>query len=266
MVSFLDMPVSSAAPIGTPEGYSMKIDGNNLFTLYSESDGSGGIQNSGVGIGTTNPETKLDVSGTFRNTLATTHSLLGGSGNIFVMADDTGTLYATSSPSILGDYLPLTGGTMSGDINMGGNDITNVNKLTVITVDPLYKIKGINYSTYAPSVVGGVKEEYVGKVAINEKNQYGGYEEIIDFTKQKEGSDLWVWHQTVDFNYNNVEVLITPYGGFAQTYYQIEDDRIIFRSDRPITISYRLVGHRIDWRNWPTKAVDQTEQPGLIIN
>lgn len=49
-----------------------------------------------VGIGTTNPTIKLDVSGAFRNSLATTHSLLGGSGNVIIMADNAGSLFSAT--------------------------------------------------------------------------------------------------------------------------------------------------------------------------
>ncbi len=221
-----------------------------------------------VGVGTTNPGTKLDVSGTLRNTLATTHSLLGGGGEVLVMADNAGNLYATSTAGFIGgsgSYLPLTGGSLSGNLNMGGNNITNVNKLTVNTIDPLYNIQGINYSTFASSIAGGVKEEYVGRVKINKLTDDGEREYIIDFDNLTKGSDLWVWRKTVDFSVDNVEVIATPYGNFAQVYYKIEGNKIIFRADKATTISYRLSGRRVDWRNWPTKALDQEEKAGFVI-
>jgi hypothetical protein len=62
--TFVDMAVTSAPAVGTVEGYSMKIDGNNILSLYSEADGSGGIQNEAVGIGTSNPVSELEVVGT----------------------------------------------------------------------------------------------------------------------------------------------------------------------------------------------------------
>ena len=60
-------------------------------------------------------------------------------------------------------------------------------------------------------------------------------------------------------------MLITPYGKFAETYYTIENNKLILHSDRQVTVSYRLIGKRIDWKNWPTKAKDQEETPGFII-
>jgi hypothetical protein len=221
-----------------------------------------------VGVGQTNPTVKLDVSGTFRNTLATTHSLLGGGGEVLVMADNSGNLYATSTAGFIGgsgSYLPLTGGSLSGALNMGGNNITNINKLTVNTIDPLYNIQGVNYSTFASSIAGGVKEEYIGRAKINNLTSDGEREYVVDFDKQPVGSDLWVWRKTVDFSSDNVEILTTPYGSFAQVYYKIEGNKIIFRADRATEISYRLSGRRVDWMKWPTKALDQTEKAGFVI-
>jgi len=68
LVSFVDMPVTSSAPAGTPEGYVFKMDGDDIMTIYSESDGSGGVQNKRVGIGTTNPQNTLEVVGTINAT------------------------------------------------------------------------------------------------------------------------------------------------------------------------------------------------------
>ncbi|MHB8903768.1 MAG: hypothetical protein ACYC40_01530, partial [Patescibacteria group bacterium] len=150
----------------------------------------------------------------------------------------------------------------TGDLNMGGHNILNVNKLTVNTIDPLYDINGVKYSTYAGSISGGVKEEVVGKIAISSRatNTANEYEKIINFATVKEGSDLWVWRKVIDFAPDNVEVFLTPYGGYANTYYLIKDNQLIFRSDRPITLSYRLIGRRFDWHQWPTKAIDQSEK------
>jgi len=154
---------------------------------------------------------------------------------------------------------------MTGAINMGGrsdstSNITGVNKLSVLTIDPLYKIKGINYSTYASSISGGVKEEYVGRIKIGSKVTASEYEAVVDFSDLERGSDLWVWRQVVDFNKDNVEVLVTPYGRLAQVYYIIEDNKLIIRANRVVEVSYRLIGKRFDWRKWPTRALDQSEQ------
>ena len=179
-----------------------------------------------------------------------------------------GTTTPAATFAVNGSALITSSLDMKGNINMGSQNITAVNKLTVNTIDPLYNIKGWNYSTFASSIVGGVKEEYVGKIKISRKvsvDNVKEYEAAIDFTKLKEGSDLWVWHKIIDFNTDNVQVLLTPYGSFANLYYKIENNRLIFRSDRPVEVSYRLVGKRFDWRQWPTKALDQSEKAGFIL-
>jgi hypothetical protein len=346
--TFVDMAVTATPAVGTVEGYTMKIDGNNILSLYSEADGSGGIQNQGVGIGTNNPGYKLDVnSGNDPIRLGPNSSygrslLLGGwgtgtseawvrtsggnlhidskasnhiylnhyhSGNVYIASGGgnvgigttnpgerlsvspvnsksidamTGRIENLGSPinpmdaatrnyvdSILNAYDDPTTGEgyeISGDLNMGGDDILGVNKLTVNTIDPLYEIGDVLYSSYAASVVGGVKEEYIGKTNINSYNtSIGEYEKVIDFGDEREGSELWLWHKTVDFNKDNVDVFVTPVGAMANVYYQIIDDSIILRSNRSVAVSYRLIGKRFDWKSWPTRAKDQSQSAGLKI-
>ncbi len=61
--TFVDMPVSAAPGAGAIEGYTMKVDGDNILTVYSEANGTGGVQNKRVGIGTSTPAFTLDVAG-----------------------------------------------------------------------------------------------------------------------------------------------------------------------------------------------------------
>jgi len=61
VVSWIDMPVTASASAGTPESYTARIDGTNILTVYSESDGAGSIQNYAVGIATTTPEALLSI-------------------------------------------------------------------------------------------------------------------------------------------------------------------------------------------------------------
>jgi len=145
----------------------------------------------------------------------------------------------------------------TGTLAMNNGNITGVGKLYVDTIDPLYNIGGVNYATYASAISGGVKEEYVGKIKIAAQNKTTKeYEAVLDFDDVDAGSDLWVWRQVIDFNKDNVEVLITPYGQFAQAYYLISGNRLIFRSDRQTEISYRLIGKRFDWRDHSTVITD----------
>jgi len=92
-----------------------------------------------------------------------------------------------------------------------------------------------------------------------------GYEYIIDFSKLKTGSDLWLWYKAVDFGRDNVEAIATPYGSPAVIYYEIRGTKMIFRGDAPAEFSFRLTGKRHDWRKWPTLILDQGEKPSFIL-
>ncbi|MDP2587108.1 MAG: LamG-like jellyroll fold domain-containing protein [Candidatus Komeilibacteria bacterium] len=76
-----NQPVSSALAIGTAVGPSFSIDNNAILTVYAESNGSGGIQNSRVGVGTSTPKSVLSVS---------TLSSAAASTKLFTIASTTG--------------------------------------------------------------------------------------------------------------------------------------------------------------------------------
>jgi hypothetical protein len=61
-VSWVDLPIS-AAPANTVESYSAQIAGTPIFTVYGQSNGSGGVQNLRVAVGTTSPASRFTVWG-----------------------------------------------------------------------------------------------------------------------------------------------------------------------------------------------------------
>ena len=214
-----------------------------------------------LGINTTTPSYKLDVNGNARFTgtvkVATPHDPDDAVTKSYL---DSALINSTSSNA----YVLKAGDSMSGNLDMSGHNIVGVNKLTVTTIDPLYDIGGVKYSTYASTIVGSVKEEYVGKGEINYcVNNYCFWR--LNFAQQQPGSDLWVWRQIVDFQPDKIDVLMTAYGQPASLSYEIDGNQIIFYADRPTKFSYRLVGARFDWRKWPTLANNQSEKAGLII-
>jgi hypothetical protein len=219
-----------------------------------------------VGIGTTNPGERLSVSPVNSKSIDVMAGRIENLGSPINPMDAATRNYVDSILNAYDDPTTGEGYEISGDLNMGGDDILGVNKLTVNTIDPLYEIGDVLYSSYAASVVGGVKEEYIGKTNINSYNtSIGEYEKVIDFGDEREGSELWLWHKTVDFNKDNVDVFVTPVGAMANVYYQIIDDSIILRSNRSVAVSYRLIGKRFDWKSWPTRAKDQSQSAGLKI-
>ena len=211
-----------------------------------------------VGIATTSPAYMLDVVGTMRVT-------------------GTSTLQGNLS----------FGGAAVTNLNMNNNNLLAVNKITAATIDPLYEIDGKKYATYASAIAGGVKEEYIAKAELlpisslkskisNLSDKYGY---TIDFDNIERGSDLWVWKNAVDFSADNIDVFITPIGVSAPVSYEIKGNTIIFSAQpnynlittnynelpASIPISFRLVGKRFDWKNWPTYVKNQDEKPSFII-
>ncbi len=63
VVSWVDLPVTSASASSTRHSYSAQIDNNPILTVYGESNGSGGTELRRVGIGTTTPGATLNVLG-----------------------------------------------------------------------------------------------------------------------------------------------------------------------------------------------------------
>ncbi len=96
VVTWNDMPVTSVSSTGTPQSYHAAIDGTALLSLYSESDGSGGIKNIGVGIGSTTPWANLAVQKNFGDTKASVFTVGsstlsdGSNANTFLTVSGTG--------------------------------------------------------------------------------------------------------------------------------------------------------------------------------
>ncbi|MBI5133764.1 MAG: tail fiber domain-containing protein [Candidatus Taylorbacteria bacterium] len=62
VLAWTDLPVTSASAQGVKQSYTAQLNGNSMLTVYGESDGVGGVQNLGVGIGSTTPWGYLSVN------------------------------------------------------------------------------------------------------------------------------------------------------------------------------------------------------------
>ena len=156
--------------------------------------------------------------------------------------------------------------TLGGDLIMTGNTLV-VDKITANTIDPMYTISGIQYSTFASAIVGGVKEEYIGRISKADFKNKGDYYELsMDMKSLKEGSDLWVWYRVIDFSDDNVDVFLSPKGETASMAAYVEGSKIVIRSDKKVDAYMRLIGKRFDWKQWPTKAIEQGQPGGLLID
>ncbi|MDE1941108.1 MAG: hypothetical protein KGI66_03240, partial [Patescibacteria group bacterium] len=98
VVSAMDMPVDSSAAAGTPEAYNFNLNSSPVLTVYSQATGSGGVQNTAVGIGTTSPYALLSVAGQSEadyfyaaSTTATSTFAGGLQANLLKVTSTTGT-------------------------------------------------------------------------------------------------------------------------------------------------------------------------------
>lgn len=260
-------------PYGNDDDTGLGYAATNTLSLIANGVNGLNINSLGyAGIGTTTPGYKLDVNGTARFTGtvkvatptdasdAVTKSYLDSA----LITSTSSLAYVKKIGDTMSGTLAFTAGIPTAAINLNGNNIVDVRKINVVIIDPLYDIGGTKYSTYAPSIVGPVKEEYVGKGEISQcDDQVCSWR--LNFAQENKGSDLWVWRQIVDFQPDKVDVLMTAYGRPTILSYEIEDNQLIFYANRPTRFSYRLIGARYDWRQWPTLAIDQTEKASLII-
>ncbi len=110
--------------------------GSTLFSLTTSGN---------VGIGTTNPSARLAVNGATVLGGATQISSLGGGGNLLVMADNTGTLYSTSTSAVIPEAMPIgtSGQTIRHDGGAwvaNGNLFNNGTNIGIGTTNPAVKL------------------------------------------------------------------------------------------------------------------------------
>lgn len=147
-------------------------------------------------------------------------------------------------------------------------------KLYVGEIDPIYEIEGIKYATYGHSTTG-LKEETTGKVklqintdqkGINTNHEY--YMAVIDFDKEKKGSDLWLFRQITAFgkNWQDLVVSLTPEAR-AEVWYELneKENTLTIFGTKPVAVSYRLIAPRFDWPERNTNLASSQELSGIKV-
>ncbi len=139
------------------------------------------------------------------------------------------------------------------DVDMNNNNITNVNKMTVNTIDPVYIIGSEKFATYIAAMTG-VKEETTGNVELKCQNSDSECIKVIDFDKQEKGSDLWLFYQVTDFGkdyWDKLVVLLTPEGQ-NNVWYKLkpQQHQLIIYGRNGGRVSYRLTAPRFDYSKW----------------
>ena len=170
------------------------------------------------------------------------------------------------------DLLYLDGGASVGaDINFHDTyNLLAVNKLTVNTIDPIHKINGKEYATYVSFYAGGQKMETSGVIHLQAQNpkseilnkskfqksqiqntEESDYYYIIDFNNLEEGSDLWLFWETLHQDLEKLTVILTPGFDGRVWYEKVGKSKIVIYADQPGEVSYTLVAPRYDYKKWP---------------
>jgi len=124
-------------------------------------------------------------------------------------------------------------------LDVEGGDIIDVDKISVNTIDPIFKIDGEKYVTYVPDVIG---QKVI--VAGQGKLENGKFE--IDLKKQKKGSDLWLFYNIV--KPDSIIPFVSPQDE-SLLYAFIKDSLFIVKLNQGNAnskFSYQLIGERID--------------------
>jgi len=135
-------------------------------------------------------------------------------------------------------------------------------KIDVGLVDPVYNIDGTKYATYGLSSVG-VWEEVIGVAQLTADGD--SYSYTVDFGAAEEGSDLWLFYSIIDQDMGSMSVLLTP-GSDSNVWYvkEPENSRLVFYSNAPTEVSYRLSSPRFDHEEWGNLHPNQ-ELAGIKI-
>lgn len=220
--------------------YSLGSSGGSAIRFYDDGTGDDLISFETNDTGSSH-NTRMTITGAGRVGIGTTSPAqqLGVAGQIFVGAGGAAGMGTATS-------------TFYGDIKIIG-------KLDVSTIDPVYTVDNIKFATYGHSTIG-IKEETTAVVQLTNKDASGKYAHTIDFTKEKSGSDLWLFYQVTDMgkSWGNLVVSLTPaFDGRVFYEKHADEKKLVIYSDKPGEVSLRLIASRYDFAKWNNLRPDQ---------
>lgn len=144
--------------------------------------------------------------------------------------------------------------TSSGNLDLNGNNITDVNKITANIFDPIYLIEGEQYATYAGESIG-LQMDYT----LEGETQDGEY--FIELSQQDKGSDLWLFYNTVQPD--TITSFVSSHSE-SHVYAHIDDSVVAVKTkDIDTSFTLRLTAkpiHSDGWGNIPS------EESGVYID
>ncbi|HWB34039.1 MAG TPA: tail fiber domain-containing protein [Candidatus Paceibacterota bacterium] len=138
VVALSNIPVDSNAAAGVIQSQSINIGDTSVLTVYGESNGSGGVQNLRVGIGTTSPYSALSVVGTvvasLFNATSTATSTFAGPIKASCFSTDGSTCLASGGGNSF-SYLFPNNATSTGLGIFASSTIGNGNQTSGLTIN-----------------------------------------------------------------------------------------------------------------------------------
>jgi len=157
VVTLVNMPVSSTPIAGTEESYSFAIDSEAILKVYSEADGTGGVQNKRVGIGTISPDYQLTVTEDF--------------------GFDDGSMYIediSGTTTVSGNYFYGLGGSNYLKLDDSATSLNVAGVINVLgTADDNYFAGDVGIGTTTPTAKLDIKTAYANSkwiLVINQSN------------------------------------------------------------------------------------------------
>ncbi|MCF7906998.1 hypothetical protein K9K85_01810, partial [Patescibacteria group bacterium] len=176
--------------------------------------------------------------------------------NLTLRASNAGEVIVDDVLRVVSNAYLDGGATLATNLDMNGQDILAVDKLTVNTIDPIHEINDKEYATFVSFYAGGQKMETSGVINLEFRNsdlkiEGSNYFYVIDFENLEEGSDLWLFWKTVHQDLEKLTIALTPGFNGRVWYQKVDNNKIIIFGDQLGEVSYTLVAPRYDYKKWP---------------